>query len=158
MSRNQRGGGVQERSTEVLESGTSANGVSGEQPNPIQPEVPTNVAIFHSFHPKVGVADRVSYKVPGVKGAIYMFLTLFKDGIAPQTLKIGADLAPPTVDDRESKAEKAALKLQEKAAKLQEKLAAQQAKAEAAAAKAQASLDAAKAKVASTEVKEEVQS
>lgn len=136
MSRNQRGGGVMENVTDVAAVVET-------------PVVGNRTAVFHSFHPKQGTPDRVSYKVDGIPGAIYMFLTLFKDGIAPQTLTLDCELAEPKPDGKQAKIEAAAVRATEKAIKAQERLDAQQAKAMAAAVKAQEALDAAKAKLES---------
>lgn len=141
MGRNQRGSGsVQEQE------------VPGTVENIEVPEVKANrTAIFHSMHPKTGPASRCSYTIPGVAGNIVIFLSMFKDGVAPPTLTLDVDLAEPKIDNKQAKAEAAALKAQEKAIKAQQRLDAQQAKAMEIAAKAQLALEAAKAKVAAAE-------
>jgi len=134
MSRNQRGNGSvveqMEEQTEVVE-------VKGNR-----------TAFFHSAHPKIGTPSRVSYTIPGVSGNIVIFLSMFKDGIAPSTITFDCELVEPKAETgKQAKEEAAAFRLQERADKAQAKLVVQQEKAQAAAAKAQASLDAAKAKL-----------
>lgn len=146
MSRNQRGGGVQEQEKPETEVAVETTAVA---------EKANRTAFFHSPHPKVGQASRVSYTIPGVSGNIVIFLSMFKDGVAPPTLTFDVDLAEPKADGKQAKAEAAALKAQEKAEKAQARLVAQQEKAVAIAAKAQQALDAAKAKVGTAEPKTE---
>lgn len=145
MSRNQRGGG-NTGTIEVPEV---------QEVQEVQEVKANRTAIFHSPHPKTGVASRVSYTIPGVPGNIVIFLSMFKDGIAPPTLTLDVDLAEPKPDGKQAKAEAAALKAQEKAEKAQARLVAQQAKAVEIAAKAQAALEAAKAKLVPSEMKAE---
>jgi len=103
---------------------------------------------FHSQHPRTGVASRVSYTIPGVSGNVVIFLSMFKDGIAPPTLTLDCDLALPKADNKTAKAEAAALKAQERAEKAAARVAAQAEKAEARRVKAEEALAAAKAKIA----------
>lgn len=83
---------------------------------------------FHSYHPKAN-PDRVSYTIPGRSGNLVIFLSLFADGVAPQTLTLDALLAPAAVkvDKTAIAAEKAAAKI----IKEQERIAKAQARADA---------------------------
>jgi hypothetical protein len=107
---------------------------------------------YHSQHPKVGVASRVSYTIPGIPGNLVIFLSMFKDGIAPPTLTLDCDLALPKADNKTAKAEAAAAKAQERSDKAAARVAAAAEKLEAKRLKAEEALAAAKAKVAEAEV------
>jgi hypothetical protein len=101
---------------------------------------------------------RASYTIPGVKGNMVIFPTLFLDGLFPPNLRLftvteAGDLVPvklasprPKVTD-EAKAIAAALKLQEKADKAQAKLVEAAAKAAEKAEKEAKAVEAAKARI-----------
>lgn len=135
-NRNQ--GGVAEMEPEVAQVTFAETPVAGNR-----------TVLFHSPHPRTGPASRVSYTIPGVSGNVVIFLSMFKDGVAPKSITFDCELAEPVIKaDSTAKAEAAAAKAVERAAKAQARVDAASAKATERAAKAQAALDAAKAKLA----------
>lgn len=111
------------------------------------------VAVFKRNHPQ----NRASYGIPGVPGIIVVQRDLVAGttpvsatgtelGGMPAELNFGVALASPKVDNKQAKAEAAALKAKEKADKAAAKVLAQQAKAEEKAAKAKQALEEAQAR------------
>jgi len=115
---------------------------------------PNYVLHFKRNHPQ----DRASYGIPGVPGIVVIQRGMFAGTTPftsttdlagmPATITVDALLVSPKVDNKQAKAEAAALKAKEKAEKLAAKVAEQQRKAEEKAAKAKAALEAAQAKLA----------